>query len=180
MKRPGRPFGVSLAIVASTFLYTLLPLLQIGTILLVRQHFLNIQFGDEVPNPIAMGGDFLGVPESNLILQGALSLGFLMIAILAWRGRPSIIGFVLVVAVFGLTLVKLFSIVLQTATDQGIQAGFSSLDSVMQSLATGQLTVEVLVMLYVIWYINRGPARAFYRGYYLPEPSGSVQSEGST
>jgi hypothetical protein len=26
------------------------------------------------------------------------------------------------------------------------------------------------VMLYTLWYMNRGPARAFYRGYYLPAP----------
>jgi len=175
--RPGRPFGVTLAIIASACLFSILPLLQIGIILMVRQHFLNMDFQDSGLDLIAMGGDFLGVSESSLLLQLFLGLGFLVIAILAWRGRPSSVRFALIGAVFVLTALKLVSVVAPFFTTPDFQAGTSSLDGIMRSLGTGQLILEVLVLLYVVWYMNRGPARAFYRGYYLPEPGEAARSE---
>jgi len=174
VERPGRPFGVSLAIIASVFLFTIIPLLQIGAVLSVRQHFLNMDFQDEELglDPIAIGGDFLGVSESVIFFQGILSIIFLMIAVAAWRGRPANMRFILVAAVAGLTLLKFVTVVAQVLSQPTMQAGFSSMDNLMQSLGIGQLVIEVLVVLYVAWYMNRAPARAFYRGYYL-----STQSE---
>jgi len=177
VERPGRPFGVTLAIIASVCLFSLLPLLQVGIILLVRQHFLNMDFQDSGLELIAMGGDFLGVSESNLLLQSVLSMGFLIIAILAWRGRPPSARFALIAAVFVLTALKLWSVVAPLLATPDLQSGASSLDGLMRSLGTGQFILELLVLFYVIWYMNRGPARAFYRGYYLPDPGETPASE---
>jgi hypothetical protein len=176
VERPGRPFGVSLAIIASTFLFTLLPLLQVAAVLLVQRHFLNMQFEEYGLDPVAMGGDFLGVPQSSVFIQTVLSLIFLMIAVQAWRGRPEAIRFIIVAAVFGLTAIKFISLIAQALSQPDPQAGFSSLDSVIQSLGVGQLVIETLVVLYVAWYMNRGPARAFYRGYYLSDPAAVAEN----
>jgi hypothetical protein len=172
VERPGRPFGVSVAIVASAFLFTILPLMQIGAVLIVRRHFMNMSFEDDQLGiePFAIGGDFLGVQESSIFIQAILSIIFLMIAIAAWRGRPPAIRFVLVASVFGLTLLKLVTIIGSSLSQPNFQAGMSSLDGLMRSLGTGQLMIDILVVLYVAWYMNRGPARAFYRGYYLSSP----------
>jgi hypothetical protein len=159
-----------LAIIVSVFLFTLLPFLQIAAVLSVRQHFLDMEFDEYGLSPIAMGGDLLGVPESSLYIQGILSLVFLMIAVQAWRGRPMAIRFIMVIAVIGLTTLKLITLIAQGLSQPDIQAGVSSLDTMMQSLGVGQLLLDIVVMLYVVWYMNRGPARAFYRGYYLPIP----------
>jgi hypothetical protein len=175
--RPGRPFGVSLAIIASTCLFSILPLLQVGLILMVRQHFLNMDFQDRGMDMIAMGGDLLGVAESSLILQGFLSLLFLLIAIFAWRGKPQSMRFILVTAVFLLTFIKLISLVAPLFLQPIPQIGASSLDEIMQSLAKGQFILELFVLAYVVWYMNRGPARAFYRGYYLPEPTETIPQQ---
>jgi hypothetical protein len=175
--RPGRPFGVSLAIIASACLFSILPLLQVGLILMVRQHFLNMDFQDSGMDMIAMGGDLLGVAESSLILQGFLSLLFLLIAIFAWRGKPQSMRFILVGAVFLLTLIKLISVIAPLFVQPTPQIGTSSLDGIMQSLATGQFILELFVLAYVVWYMNRGPARAFYRGYYLTEPMETVPQQ---
>jgi hypothetical protein len=171
MQKPGRPFGVTLAIIASACLFSILPLLQVGIILVVRQHFLNMDFQDSGLDMIAMGGDFLGVPESSLILQSVLSIGFLIICVMAWRGKPALIRFIMIVAVFALTLIKLISVVLAAVNQPGFQAGTSSMDGLMNSLGAGQLVIEFFILLYVVWYMNRGPARAFFRGYYLAEPT---------
>lgn len=167
MEKPGRPLGVSLAIIASTVLFAILPLLQVAMVLLVRRHFMNLSF-EEGFEPVITGGDYLGVPESSLILQAVLGITFLVITVLAWRGRPPIMRLLLIAAVAIFTLIKFISIVAQYMAIQDPQTA-SSFDAISRSLGTSQVVLELLVTLYVIWYMNRAPARAFYRGYYLPE-----------
>ncbi|MEO8612244.1 MAG: hypothetical protein ABI690_30395 [Chloroflexota bacterium] len=171
MNKPGRPFGVTLAIVASVCLFSILPLLQVGLVLSVRQHFLNMNFQDSGLDTIAMGGDLLGVPESSLILQSVLSIAFLVIGIMAWRGKPSSIRFMMIAAVVLLTVVKFVSVLVPLLSQPDFQQGTSSLDGVLNSLGAGQFVFDFFILLYVVWYMNRGPARAFYRGYYLPDPA---------
>jgi hypothetical protein len=177
MAKPGRPFGVTLAIIASACLFSILPLLQVGIVLSVRQHFLNMNFQDSGLDTIAMGGDLLGVPESSIILQSVLSIAFLVISVMAWRGKPSSIRFIMIAAVVALTIIKLISVLVPLLSQPDFQAGSSSLDGILNSLGAGQFVIEFLILLYVMWYMNRGPARAFYRGYYLPDPTSAIPSE---
>ncbi len=167
MKQPSRPFGVTLAILASLFMFSIIPLLEVGMVLLVRQHFLNVQLGDDGLQPIAMGGDFLGVSPVNMAIQGVIGITFLIVGILAWFGRPASIRYVLIVAVLGLTIFRFLLTLSLFATQPGIEGGISSGDSIFDGFSVVQFVLNVAVMLYVVWYMNRGPARAFYRGYYL-------------
>src|SRR6185436_16147876 len=98
MQHPPRPFGVTLAIIASLILFTIFPLLQVGMLLSVRLHFSNISFQDDGLQPFAMGADFLGIPDSKIFLQAIIALIFLIIAFFAWRGRPPFMRFVLMLA----------------------------------------------------------------------------------
>lgn len=169
MKRPGRPFGVAVAIIAGIFLFSLLPLLQVGMMLVLRQHFLNVANSDEAFLPSASGTDFIGgVSANQLALQAGLALVFLIIALMTWRGRPSKMRFIYVGAVVLLTLIKFAAVMSQAAQRGDLQSGLSSGDDLSRTLAVGQLVIEFLVTLYVVWYMNRGPARAFFRGHYLP------------
>lgn len=169
LRRQGRPCGVTVAILAGIFLFSLLPLLQVGMVLIVRQHFASLDFPEDGPQPMATGGNFLGgITEAELALQGALSLGFLAVAVMAWRGRPALSRQVFVLAVAALTLVKLTALALQPG--QAAQEGITSGDTLFQSLGVGQVAIEILVMLYIIWYMNRAPARAFFRGQNPPRP----------
>lgn len=169
MKRPGRPFGVAIAIAAGIFVFGLLPLLQIGMALTVRQHFLNRSTSADL---LASGANFIGgVTGEQMLLQAVLALAFLVIAVFAWRGRPPMMRFIYVGAVVALTGVKLVAVIAQTFNTPDIQTGISSGDDLFRSVAVGQWVLEFLVMLYVVWYLNRGPARAFFRGYYLPLPA---------
>ncbi|NWG18274.1 MAG: hypothetical protein HXY41_16750 [Chloroflexi bacterium] len=169
MERPGRPLGVSLAIIASLLVFSVLPLLQVGMVLTVRQvrlNALNQELSEDAP--AFSGADVVGgISEAELLIQGVLGLGFLALAAPAWRGRPPALRFMLVGAVVLLTVIKLAAIIIQSLSQHNLQIGMSSADSIFQSLSVGQLAVEFLVMLYVVWYMNRGPARAFFRGYYL-------------
>lgn len=178
MKRPGRPFGVSIAVAAGTFLFGLLPLLQVGMVLIMRQRYLNISFDGSDAGITASGVDFTaGVSVEQLLLQAVLALAFLVIAVMTWRGRPARMRYVFVAAVVVLTLIKFAAVVVQSQATPDLQAGISSGDDLSRSLAVGQLIIEIIVTLYVVWYMNRGPARAFFRGYYLPVPSEATTNE---
>lgn len=170
MRRPGRPLGVSLAIFASLLVFTVSPLLQVGLLFAVRQHFVDQSLPSIGEDPIVSGGDIIGIPAQTLIIQTTLALVFFVAAVFAWRGRPPRMRFALIILVMLYTLIKFISIIATNMTQQNLQVGVSSLDSILQSVSTGEFVIEFIVMLYVIWYLNRGPARAFYRGYYLPEP----------
>jgi hypothetical protein len=170
VERPGRPLGVSLAIIASLMLFTLFPLVLIAMVLLVQQHFQNLDFGGSGIAPVAMGGDFMGVNPVALGLQAVVSLAFLLIAVCAWIGRPSSIRYVMLAAVVLMTLYSLLQTISQTMAQPTVSQGVSSLDALLDSVSCGQFALSALVSLYVVWYLNRGPARAFYRGYFLPDP----------
>jgi hypothetical protein len=171
--KPRRPLGVTLAIFASLVLYSAIPLLQIGSILLVESHFKDLDepfvLNGQTLQPIT-GGDFRGgITDAQLIVQGGLALVFLIIAYFAWRGKPKWMRFAFIGAVLALTAITIVVTTIPTLTDGGSNSG-GSLDVLKEPLAILQLAVSLLVPVYVIWYLNRAPARAFYRGYYLTRP----------
>lgn len=182
-KKPGRPFGVTLAILISFILYSVVPLLQIGMILLVEWHFRNINTSPlllpdgSVTQPGTVGGDFRGdLADSRLILQGVLACAFIIVAYLAWRGRPRQIRFVFMGSVMLFTALTLGLTVIPSLLENpslmdrsvSLSSG-GSLDTLSVPLLCVQFVSSVLVPMYVIWYLNRAPARAFYRGYYLKD-----------
>jgi hypothetical protein len=175
--KPGRTFGLSLAIIASVLLFSILPLMQVSMVLLVEYRLsqqpptLPLGNGENI-QPIAVGGDFTGVADSTLILQTLLGLAFLLVALLAWIGRPPSIRFVLIAAVCTLTLLTLLTSILPLFSAPNLQDGIDSGAGVVRSLLASRALLTLLVPLYVLWYMNRAPARAFYRGCYLAEPDG--------
>lgn len=179
MQRPPRPMGVTLAIIASLVLFSLFPLIEVGMIFLVRLHFANVSFGSDPTAPIAFGVDFLGIPDAKIALQTMAAIAFSVVAVFAWRGRPAYMRYVLMVACLGLTFYTILSLIVSELNRQAAPLTASSLDSVLNSLSVGQFALSLLVTLYVIWYLNRGPARAFYRGYYLTEPPGVTSMKNS-
>jgi hypothetical protein len=172
--RPGRPLGVSLAILASVLLFSVFPLLQVGMVLLVERQVQQanpvIPLGEDGElEAIATGGDFRGgITDDRLVLQTALGVAFLIVAVFAWRGKPASIRFIFVGAVLLLTAITMILTFLPASGGGGLSGG--SLDALINSTLCRPMAISLLVALYVVWYLNRGPARAFYRGYYLPDP----------
>lgn len=167
MPKPGRPLGLSIAIITSVMLFSLLPLLQVGILLLLRERFRAVEYLEDGG---AVGSYMLGISDSKLLLQFVLGLVFLVIAVAAWRGKPARIRIVLVAAVLFLTALTIALDLSALAQPTAPGEGFDSSAALTDSLQRARITVSVLVGLYVVWYVNRGPARAFYRGYYLVPP----------
>ncbi len=170
--KPGRTLGVSLAIFASVMLFSILPLMQVAMVLILRYRMqsVNLPDGTSAVQPIAVGGDYTGVTDLGLVLQSLLGVVFIIIAVFAWRGRPAWIRLALLVAVLVLTVVTVALSILPLISGSNLNAGIDSGAAIVHTLLSSRLAASLLVALYVVWYMNRGPARAFYRGYYLTEP----------
>ncbi len=129
---------------------------------------LEMQFAD---NPsldegrwAAFGGEVLGASETQILVQAVLALGFFVIAIMAWRGQPPVIRWVFVFSVIILSAGNIGLLLSSLAAPSSIETGIDSGTEIVRSVATTQLCITVAIPIYVIWYMNRAPARAFYRG----------------
>jgi hypothetical protein len=69
-------------------------------------------------------------------------------------------------AVIAVTLISILIEVGVTRPGPTLDQGIDSAQSLSNTVLTGRIVGSILVALYVIWYANRAPARAFYRGYY--------------
>lgn len=169
--KPPRTLGVSLAILASVMLFTVLPLLQVVAPVLIQYRLSQVDLpspdGSGTERPIAVGGGLEGWSNGATLLQVGSSALFFVIAIGAWFGRPRWIRGVMVAAVLILLTVTVTTSIATLNAPPDINNGLDSSQSLTTSLIYARLAVSGLVTLYVLWYLNRGPARAFYRGYYL-------------
>lgn len=184
MEAPGRTFGLSLAIVVSVLLFTVMPLVQVSMVLLVEmrlanQMTLSLDPDAEAIEPIAMGGDLRGISDSTLFLQMLFSLGFLIVAVFTWFRRPAGIRYIFVFSVALLTVLTLITSVAPLLSQPDLMAGLDSGGEISRSLLTGRALLAVLIPLYVLWYVNRAPARAFFRGYYLPHELAAIAATAS-
>lgn len=177
-RKPGRPLGVTIAIVASVIVFSLLPLLRVGLIVAVEQRFnviseVSVPLGEQEVAPFASGGNFDGgLSDAEVILQVVLSVGFLVVAFFAWRGGSQLMRYVFMGAVALLAVIAvLLEITAVFAPDPQTGLSGGSLDALLDALGSTTLLLRVIIPVYVLWYLNRGPARAFYRGYFLDEPA---------
>jgi hypothetical protein len=164
MRKPGRPLGLSLAIVTAVMLFSILPLVQVLFFVSLKHRFQDIEF---LEGGGASGVDVIGVSDTALLIQTVVAVVFLVIAIYAWQGKPVLIRYVFMVAVVLLTGATVIATAIALTGIRGVEALFDPLATLSNSLVQARLVFTVLVALYVLWYVNRGPARAFYRGYYL-------------
>ena len=173
MQRPGRTIGLSLAIIASVLMFSILPFAQVAVFLMLREQTRQIEF---LTQGGAIGGDIGGVADSILIIQVLMGVVFLIVAFFAWRGKPAAIRWIFVAVVVGLTALTIILTLTSLSSAQTLNSGLDSSAALTASLLRARLIASALVSLYVIWYVNRGPARAFYRGYYLPDPNDAATS----
>jgi hypothetical protein len=182
--RPGRPLGLTLAILATALIYSIFPLIELGFSLLIMNHFNNIEWtmpwegGSDV---IFSGANVAVVQVADVARVAVLGIGFLVIAVLAWRGKPAWSRYALFFGTLLLNGLALVSLLIARFTPSDPAQGFTSADGFAQSAQVTYVVVSSLVTMYLVWYMNRAPARAFYRGYYLPsETDGKAVDENGS
>lgn len=169
--KPGRPVGLTLAILLSVLLYAVMPLVLLGYRLLVHDRLSRVDtpvmFEGQEYRAIASGGSFQ-ITTNEIMIQTIAIFIFVVVAYLAWRGGRNWVRTLFTSTVLfygGLTAIfTLRDLLVPNTIDQGI----TSLDTLIAQGLCSVLVTTVLVPMYVLWYVNRAPARAFFRGTYLP------------
>jgi len=158
--RPPRPFGLSLAILASAILFGFLPIVE-SLITLALMDYQVIEEG------LASGVRLSNVDPTLNVAQIIVSAGFLLLAVLAWRGRPSAIRYAFPLSVLAFALASvLLRLWPALNTPPNIADGIDSGREASQSYLRGQLILTILTAIYALWFSNRWSARAFFRGSY--------------
>jgi hypothetical protein len=145
-----RPLGLTIAITAIAALYGALPLLEVYFL-----HRLSVT-ADEA---YLMGGVEI---SSWTWLEGLFGGVVLIICLLAWWGRPPWIRFVLIAAILLPTALNMVRIA-EALTNPVDPIFGGQTQEAIRDFLTCQLPGFVVVPLYATWYLNRAPARAFYR-----------------
>jgi hypothetical protein len=145
-----RPLGVTLAVFVTALVYGVTPLLNL--------YFLW-RVGNKAEGELDLGG--IGITSWDWF-SAVFGMVIVLVCILAWWGRPSWIRFVLMGLLLLLAVVNLYRIIeVLTAEIDPLTGGQA--EEIQQNLFTCWLPGLLLVPLYVMWYLNRAPARAFYR-----------------
>jgi hypothetical protein len=148
--RARRPLGLTLALLATAVWFGVLPLLEL--------YFMR-RIGATAEEALVPGGIEITTWDW---LEGACGLTMLLLCVLAWWGRPAWVRFVLQGGVLLLTTVFLYRII-QAAVNPADPIYGGQVQEALRGALLCQLPAMVLVPLYVVWYLNRAPARAFYR-----------------
>jgi hypothetical protein len=165
--QPRRPFGVIMALMSGVFVFSVIPLLMIGTILYLATYVQSDASGG------MSGLEFTDMTYQPLLLPGIAALVYLLVAIWAWRGKPSTVRFIfpLITAFYCVVTWSLLttpSPVAEQAVDSSSE--FAEIASQVYLIAMVGVTV------YIAWFMNRWSARAFYRGYYTKRDLDLLQS----
>lgn len=145
--RPTRPLGLTIAILSTAFGYGILPL----------SPFLLVVWASATQRGI--GTELFGGPPSWA--QIAFSAAILITAVLAWVGRPPWSRWLLLALVWLQTMLLVIRFIAALTTPPtlfGVGGNISG-----NGLWVCQAPLIVLIPLYVTWYLNRAPARAFYQ-----------------
>lgn len=177
---PRRPFGVTIAILLCLLFFAVIPSLAILSRILIEQHIsanntFTLPDGSEA-TILNSGVESLGssINQTTILQQGIISILVFILAFFAWRGKPSwvrfgFMGFVLIISAILIYQNLLISQLsnLEGGTGQGL----------FDFLKSGNTLFLFILPVYVIWYLNRAPARAFYRGYYLQEEINQIKQQ---
>jgi hypothetical protein len=174
LNKPPRTIGIAFAILASVCLFSCLPLTQ-AVILYTLASRSTLEFPEPSTvegemTPVFQGNSLIGLESPQIVTQTVLAIVFLMIGTLAWRGKPPYIRLVFIAAVLLLSTGNIALLYANLTTPPSLEAGFDSGADIARQLNITWLCVSLAIPLYVVWYMSRGPARAFYRGYYLKAP----------
>jgi len=151
-----RPLGLTIAIFSAAILFSAWPLVK-----------LYMAWRLQADNNAADEENFLFTASSTIpldtltVVTGLLGLGVLVSAFFAWWGKPPRIQYVFQALVILTTVTLIGESIYRAVGAQNLLQ--EPIAQAIDSLSRCQIPLQVLTALYVVWYCNRAPARAFYR-----------------
>lgn len=167
--RAHRPLGVSLAIVLFVGLFGVIPAFQIVVRLLVQARLaalntVEVTMPDgSVVQPLAAGGYENLINPTAVLVQLGVCVWVLVVGVMAWRGRPRMARWLFTGTVLALATLTLWVSVQRVVLPPLVSQGVSSADEVGVWEWVQAIGASLLLPLYTVWYMNRAPARAFFR-----------------
>ncbi|MBX3065483.1 MAG: hypothetical protein U0528_16150 [Anaerolineae bacterium] len=145
-----RPLGVSLAILFAFLFYGIRPLLLVVPVIwsALTQRLAGVDF---------IGGTWGTVS----VMLGA----FIVVAsVFAWLGRPRGVRLIFIVLVWLATAAQIATQIpaLNPPPDSGTVASVGTSIQLPAAYYVCLFALNIAIPLYVTWYLNRAPARAFY------------------
>jgi len=144
-----RPLGLTIAILAAAITYGLGPLTFPISIVIVQ-----IRKNDILSLMSGLNANIPGWP-----LDVGVSLVVFASCVLAWRGRPAWGRWALIAVVW----IAAAEQVITTLQAQAPTTYASSIVDLSRQFRPCQITLNLLVPAYITWFLNRSPARTFYR-----------------
>ena len=146
-----RPFGLTLAIIMAIMLFGIWPLMKL--------YFAWDLSSGVNDSGFAWGNDTFAFDTANKVV-GLLGAAVIVSAIFAWYGKPPQVRFVFQ----ALVLITGIALIIETAMRAAPGDVFAdSASAALADVLRCQVPIQILTALYIIWYCNRAPARAFYR-----------------
>jgi hypothetical protein len=143
-----RPLGLLLALLAAMLAYGLFPMLPLGMAVLISLR------GHEGINA--------DIPTAFFKFETFLALLVLVLSVLAWRGRPRWSRWALIATVWVATAYHFYQIFQAFAPPSSIQQIGGDLSDFARNVLPCEALILIAVPIYITWYMNRAPARAFY------------------
>lgn len=153
-QRVRRPLGLQLAIVSAIILFSGWTLVKFYIAYRLNrgvQDEQGIIFGTTLPY------DWLTQ------LSALLGVIVLISALFAWWGKPPQIRFVFQGAVLLTAILLIAETIYRLQPSDEPSLSIVSGEDAMKDALRCQIPLQILTALYIIWYCNRAPARAFYR-----------------
>ncbi|MFP4323254.1 MAG: hypothetical protein ACLFTK_12440 [Anaerolineales bacterium] len=147
-----RPLGLTIAILGAVLLFGAWPLVKLYIVWRLNARVFE---GDD----LMLAGSTTPM-DGYTYITGILGVVVILTSLFAWLGRPPVIRFVFQ----GAVLLAAVALVAEAITRASSQASSDVLREVLRC----QAPIQVLMAVYIVWYCNRAPARAFYRQEPLP------------
>ncbi|HVO44498.1 MAG TPA: hypothetical protein VMT34_17855 [Aggregatilineales bacterium] len=146
-----RPLGLSLAILASGVMYGIFPLIPLILVIIAVIRKPSFTFD------LSLIGGTLGA--INMLL-GVITL---VTCVPAWIGRPNYSRWALIVMVWIDAAIVVYRLALINQPYACFNTACPEI-RIVEPILYCMVAIVVAVSLYVTWYMNRAPAREFYRG----------------
>jgi len=149
-----RPLGLALAVAAGFILFGIFPILK---------SYISWRLNRGIEsNGVVVGAS---IPFDGFTYLGTgLGIVVFVLAFFAWRGKPPQVRFVFQGAVLLSVLLVILETLFRLNTNSGADALFTnSGGDTINAIFRTQVPLQILTAIYIIWYCNRAPARAFYR-----------------
>jgi hypothetical protein len=148
-----RPLGVTIALLGAVVFFGIFPLIEL---------YLAYRLDRASEGSFIIVGSDLIPLDAWTWFGGLAGLLVILVAIPAWLGRLRYIRFVFIGTILLSVAASIAKIIEHSESDNPILPQ-NAFESALQDVFGLQYFIQAVMLVYILWYLNRAPARAFYR-----------------